>query len=172
MRKTISDDDCFNQTFQGTDMKRVGDIGITSPSHNATYQKFVHLCILGLRPLIDNLDFHISSLRSLHLTLLRSTSAISNGRRRPQIPAPEPQILAPAVPPPQPRYLPHHPRIHPHDLAQSERGPASRRETHHTGQEEHQRQQAASREHILRALAYTLIPAPSQIHQRKQYQIW
>ena len=61
-----------------------------------------------------------------------------NGRRRRQIPASKPDLLPPASPPPQPRHLALHPRIHPDDLAQSQRGAAARREAHHPGQEEHE----------------------------------
>ena len=71
-------------------------------------------------------------------TYLPTLIPISNGRRRRQIPASEPHLLTPASPSPQPRHLALHPRIHPDDLAQSQRGAAARREAHHAGQEEHE----------------------------------
>ena len=92
------------------------------------------------------------------ITPLTSPRAPRHGRRPPQIPPSRPQILPPTSPPPQPRHLPLHPRIHHNNLAQSQRSPAPRRENHHHGQKEHQRQPTAGRASILRMISLSVFP--------------
>jgi hypothetical protein len=85
----------------------------------------------------------------------------NHGRRSHPLPAPQPLLLAPPSPPPQPRHLPRQARSHPHDLAQSQRSPAPRREAHHAGQAQQRDGATKSPRHPLRLLSpFSLSPQP------------